>query len=447
MGQTLGQTMGQIMNRFTKLVFLCGLVLSACAVSRLAVAATLEERIAERLDALEKENAALKQRLKVIESSVATPGHATSPAASRQNSSQASARYEVSSTGRPAGSETLGGASTAMDARAQGSRAPQFYKSQPVAAPAHFEVSGSLLYLQPGAGNLEYATLVTPLPLPTPNWSNQALSPGYSPAFRLGLRYIPNESNDIQLNWTRLNSTSDAFVNGTPLQMIGPQYEIGPTAFVYKSAHGNVNFAYDSVTVDAGHTFCADCAFQLRVFGGAEFARIGQTLAASFQSPDGLTTTENTTSSSFTGAGPRLGLKGEYVIDRFQFFGEAAAAGLIGTMHSRIDFSATSPLASGLGVPQPNNQALTSPNATQVIPSFDARLGAVYSFPPSNYGRFKLEVGYQAAIYMNAINQYAITQVASPPFTSVIGVFLETEQHLQSNFTTQGPYMTANWLF
>ena len=27
----------------------------------------------------------------------------------------------------------------------------------------HFEVSGSLLYLQPGSGNLEYATLVSPL--------------------------------------------------------------------------------------------------------------------------------------------------------------------------------------------------------------------------------------------------------------------------------------------
>jgi hypothetical protein len=436
--------MGLTMNRIAKPAFFLGLVLSASAVSRLAVAATLEERTAERLDSLEKENAALKQRLKVIESTVATPGHA-SPSASRRNSPQVPGRYEAA--GPPAGSETLGGASPAMDARAQGGAA-QFYKSPAVAAPvAHFEVSGSLLYLQPGSGNLEYATLVTPLPLATPNWANQSLSPAFTPAFKLGFRYIPNESNDIRLSWTRLNSTSDASANATPTQMIGPQYEIGPTAAVYKSAHGNVKFGYDSVAVDAGHTFCADCSFQMRVFGGAEIARIGQTLAASFQSPDGLTTTANTTTSSFTGAGPRLGLKGEYFVDRFQFFGEAAAAGLIGTMQSRIDFSATSPIAAGLGVPQPNNQALTSPNATQVVPSFDARLGAAYSFPPSNVGRFKLEVGYQAAIYMNVINQYAITQVAAPPVASVTGVFLETQQHLQNNFTTQGPYMTANWLF
>jgi hypothetical protein len=130
-----------------------------------------------------------------------------------------------------------------------------------------------------------------------------------------------------------------------------------------------------------------------------------------------------------------------------QFFGETAAAGLIGISQSRINFTATSPAAFGLGVPQPNNQALTSPNATQLIPSFDAKLGTAYTFPPNYYGRFKIEAGYQAAIYLNAINQYALTEVAVSPVASSVGVFLATAQHLQSNFMTQGPYMTANWLF
>src|SRR5258708_7261319 len=103
----MGQSMGLTMNRIAKPAFLLGLVLSASAVSRLAVAATLEERTAERLDALEKENAALKQRLKTIESTVAAPGRALSPAASRQNSPLALGRYEASA-GRPAGPETLG---------------------------------------------------------------------------------------------------------------------------------------------------------------------------------------------------------------------------------------------------------------------------------------------------------------------------------------------------
>jgi hypothetical protein len=419
------------MNGFTKLAFLLCLPLTASAVSHSAFAATIEEQISARLDVLEKENAALKQRLKRIENSAVTSRHALPP------------------PGEPAGLGTLGSATTALDAHAQDTRTPQVYKS-PVDIrtsnpPPHFEVSGSLLYLQPGSGDLEYATLVSPLPLPTPNWSNQSLRPNFRPAFSFGLRYIPTASNDIQLNWTHLNTSANASVVGAPGQMVGPPFEIGPTASVYQIAHGNVSFGYDSVNLDAGYTFCADCSFQLRVFGGAEFARINQNLTGAFQSLDGLTSASNTTDSLFTGAGPRLGTRGQYAMGNFQFFGEAAGAGLIGTTQSRINFSAVSTAAPGLA--QPNNQSLTSPNETQVVPSFDAKFGTAYVFPPSSYGQFKIEVGYQAAVYMNAVNHYALTQVTVPPAPASVGVFLATVQHLQSNFTTQGPYLTAKWLF
>jgi hypothetical protein len=56
-------------------------------------------------------------------------------------------------------------------------------------------------------------------------------------------------------------------------------------------------------------------------------------------------------------------------------------------------------------------------------------------------------VGYRVAAYMNAVNHYALTQVAVPPAPASVGVFLATVQHLQSNFTTQGPYLTAGWSF
>jgi Legionella pneumophila major outer membrane protein precursor len=416
------------MNGFTKLAFLLCLPLMASTVSPAAFAGTVEEGISARLDALEKENAALKQRLKRIENSAATSRHALPP------------------PGERAGLGTAG--SAALDARAQDGRTPLVYKSPVISTsnpPHRFEVSGSLFYLQPGAGDLEYATLVSPLPLPTPNWSNQSLSPNFSPAFSLGLRYIPTESNDLQLNWTHLNAGADASVVGRPDQMVGPPFEIGPTASVYQVGRGNVSFAYDSVKADAGHTFCADCPFQLRVFGGVEFARINQDLTGMFQSLDGLTSASNTTYSLFTGAGPRLGIKGQYALGNFQFFGEMGAAGLVGTTQSRINFSANSTVLPGLA--QPNNQALTSPNEMQVVPGFDGKLGTAYIFPASTYGQFKIEVGYQVAVYMNAVNHYALTQVSIPPAPASVGVFLATVQHLQSDFTTQGPYVTAAWAF
>ena len=154
---------------------------------------------------------------------------------------------------------------------------------------------------------------------------------------------MPNESNDIELNWTHLNTSTNASFFAAPTQMVGPLFLIGPEAAIYKIGHGAVKFGYDSVNLDGGHTFCADCSFQLRAFGGVEFARISQNLTGTFLDPDGSASMSYSTTSLFTGAGPRLGLKGQYDLGNFQFIGQFAAAGLVGTSQSRINFSTTSP--------------------------------------------------------------------------------------------------------
>lgn len=80
-----------------------------------------------------------------------------------------------------------------------------------------------------------------------------------------------------------------------------------------------------------------------------------------------------------------------------------------------------------------------------MIPSIDSRLAIAYSFSSSSHGQFKLEAGYKAAVYFNAVSDYAVTQITTT--TPVVGVFLATEQHTFSNFTNQGPYMTGTWTF
>jgi len=160
-----------------------------------------------------------------------------------------------------------------------------------------------------------------------------------------------------------------------------------------------------------------------------------------FQTPGGADSNSYTTTSSFTGAGPRVGVKGQYGIGGFQFIGEAAGAALIGTAQSRINFLTTDPPMA------PNNQSLTSPNATQVVPSIDARLATAYTFPPGYYGVFKIEVGWQAAVYFTAVSQYALTSVPTTLILPPTSIYLATAQHLQSNFTDQGPYLTGSWAF
>jgi cell division protein FtsB len=57
------------MNRFTKLAFLFCVALTAAVASHSAFAATIDEQTSARLDALEKENAALRARLNRLEAS------------------------------------------------------------------------------------------------------------------------------------------------------------------------------------------------------------------------------------------------------------------------------------------------------------------------------------------------------------------------------------------
>jgi hypothetical protein len=403
------------MKTFSRLArFLC-LALLAVSVSRSAHAATLDEQTSARLYALEKENAALRARVNRLETSKAT----IDPRARLQNANDLAA----GSDGR---------------LRDNFVKAPGIVISKPQ---PHFEVSGTLLYLQPGAGNLEYGTLVNPLPPATPHWTNQSLKPDFSPAFNFGLRYMATDADDIQLNWTHLNTTANASFGASPTQMVGPPYLIGPESGMYSAGFGTVQSEYDAVHLDGGHTFCTECPFQMRVFGGVEVARIGQNLSGLFESADATAASGYTTTSSFTGAGPRLGFKGQYALGDVQFIGEMAAAALIGTSQARIDFFTNSPTVG------PNNQSLTSPDATQVVPSIDARLATAYAFPASSYGQFRVELGYQAAVYFNAVSQYSLTQVPTSLMLPPVGVFLATAQHLQSNFTTQGPYVTGSWAF
>jgi hypothetical protein len=305
-----------------------------------------------------------------------------------------------------------------------------------------FAVSASLLYLQPGSGSLEYGTLVSPLPAPSPHWDNQSIRPGFSPAFNVGVRYfVPDNCNDIRSSWTHLDSTASASFVGGPLQFAGPSYLIGPGATAYNLGSGSVHFRYDAVNLTAGHLWRAGQSFQMRVFGGVQFGSITQNLTGSFSDFGGANTQTNTTNSKFTGAGPRLGVDAQFNLRNFQFFGDMAAVALVGSQHSGMNFNTTSAL-----FPAGNPQSFTSPNATQIVPGLDTRLGGSYSFPLGK-GICKIEAGYQAVVYVSAINSYTLTQVATPPVVGGVGVFFATAEHLQNNFTAQGPYLSGIWSF
>jgi hypothetical protein len=413
------------MKSFAGIAFLVCVVSIGGALTRPAAAASPEELILQRLDALEKENATLRARVNHLEAVKAVTAARHPSTAATQPSQQ--------------NAENLAAAPVMPPVTSPPRLVDQAIDVVPAGPQHRFEISGSLLYLQPGAGNLEYGTLISPLPITSPNWSNQSLKPGFSPAFGVGFRYIANAANDIDLNWTHLNTMTTDWFMASPTQMVGPPYLIGPNSSPYSIGQGSARFDYDAITLDGGHTFCTECPFQLRVFGGVEFARIGQEVSGLFLSTDGSDSSGYTNHSLFTGVGPRLGVKGQYAFGDFSLIGEAGAAGLIGTMKSHLDFTTNTPAVG------PNAQAIFSPNQMLVVPSIDARMAVAYTFPSGSYGQFKLEAGYKAAVYFDAISNYALTQISTT--IPVTGVFLATEQHSFSNFTNHGPYMTGTWAF
>lgn len=322
------------------------------------------------------------------------------------------------------------------------------------------EFNASLLFLQPLTGNLVYATLVNPFPLLTPHWTDQAVRPGFTPAFNVGARYNCGFGGDVQLAWTHLNSydADSAFANPNnyltsigsfALQSLAPQFLIGPPP-QFTNAHAIAHVAYDAVNLDAGLLVSAGNHVQLRILAGLQGARISQNLCTYFQGGAGPNSFTTISKSVFTGMGPRLGMDLHYLAGNLDLLCGIAGSTLIGHMESRIDFFTASPTDTA-GALTPNSQFVASPGSTRLIPGIDARMGAGYAIPLGTCGLLKCEAGYQAAAYIDAVNQYSLTEVANPfagPLEqSTAGVFLRSATEFQSNFVVHGPYLKFAWQF
>ena len=311
-------------------------------------------------------------------------------------------------------------------------------------APEHcFEVYGDALLLQPTGGDLHYAAEAIPLPVPSPNWKIHDIGTDYHFGFDVGLRGVFHATNSrLSLSWEHFHSSDSSSKTLSSSNMIGPFFEIGPDASPYNKAHGHAKFHFDEVNLDYGLFVHFGDRLKTNIFSGVSLARIAQTISSKFSNPDGTIIRTIKVPSTFLGAGPQLGLDFCYhIVKGFHFTGEAEASLLVGRQKNHTSFSAISP-AIPAGTPNPNRQSTTVHKKTQVVPAFEGKLGLSYVFTYCKHNMVKLEAGYQAQVYINAIRSVDIgSEVVTPPVTpDTIGVYARTfEQHL-SNFALAGPY-------
>lgn len=321
-----------------------------------------------------------------------------------------------------------------------------------------FEFNIAALALKPGASNLNYVIFNKELPAQSPAWTEIELKPGYSAAFGLGASYIFSGGKDITLDWTHLTSNTSASIEApSSAYFLGPDFEIGPDATDIRNASGKVQFKYDVVNLSAEQLVNFGCRTQMRFFGGLSNAYLREQVTATYSGTvtsgifAGPFSTTQTVASSFIGLGPRAGIGASYTMNYgFGLLGEAAASALIGSASAKTNYlSAAQELLITFGDAS-NSQWIKDQNAMQVIPGFDTKLGISYQHLFNPCMLLAVKAGYQAAVYVNAINQYIPgSLVKGTPNTSLDtgGIFVATMSHTQSNYSVQGPFLQASLQF
>lgn len=101
---------------------------------------------------------------------------------------------------------------------------------------------------------------------------------------------------------------------------------------------------------------------------------------------------------------------------------------------------------SSLSIYIPYNQSTTICNCSLLVPAFQQKLGVAYAHTFCDDYFVKLEVGYQAQIYLNTLQSTDMgSEVVTPPvIPDIIGVFSRTFQRTVSNFSLAGAYITLD---
>lgn len=307
------------------------------------------------------------------------------------------------------------------------------------------------LYLLPCSNHLDFGVEAIPLPTPSPQWKIHSIRPDYHWAFDLGLELVcPGRSSSFSIDWEHFYSKDSASTDVGSSNMIGPFFEIGPDALPYKKAHGKAVFHFDSVALDYGVLVQFGSCFQAQLMAGVSGAYIKQELHTRYSDLEGTIIRTIKVPSSFIGAGPQIGLDMDYSIGcSFHFTGHAGAALLVGSQKNHTRFEAISPALEVVNVTPPNVQNTSVRHRTQVVPAFKGKIGLAYSSIVCDSWVMSFELGYQAEIYINAIQSVDIgSEVVTPPVApDTIGVYARTFDRRLSNFALAGPYLTLDIAF
>jgi hypothetical protein len=350
------------------------------------------------------------------------------------------------------------GAATAAPAPAPATYI-EYSRLEPKCREVMAELYGEALFLQPNGSLLSYSAVAYPfksgiaVPADSPNWQIYEIYPNYAPAFKVGMKIrFSDLDTNIEANWQRLyTSKSEKHTVPTSGDMIGPLFDIGPNSSAYSISTGEVKFHFDSANLLFAQQFCAFKRLYPNIFAGGSYARIKQTLNNKYENYSSGISREIESYSTFTGAGPMIGFDFDYrVYGGFFFTGTSSLALIIGESQNGTTYTSATPALTTVGNPNPNIQGTKVPNRTQLVPALEEKLGFSYGGLFSSCS-ITFGFGYQAQIYLNAIQSVDMQSQAAPELLTVLvpdsGVFAQGFLRTLSNYIMTGPYITLDIVF
>lgn len=318
---------------------------------------------------------------------------------------------------------------------------------------AAYEVTASLLWLQPTTTSLDYGIHTQPLPAQNPNWVIQTINPDYELGFDVGVGYVfPCSANDVQFNWSHLKESKAASNSVSGSDFVGPFFEIGPdTGLVQpiQSVAGNTKFRYNRFILDFGQFIYLGCRMETRLFTGLSGVFINNHVTSTFSgdTTDPIFSMSLDNISKYAGMGPRFGMGTRYrFTKKISLIAQIAGNAYLGRMRTALESVGTSAALSTAGI-SANPQSINANNTNRLVPSADGKLGLDYCFTMRDCTSIKIEAGYQFATFIDAIRSVYPTTLAEiggnivPIQTG--GIFVGTMGQSQSNFSVNGPYLNA----
>ncbi|NBT12383.1 MAG: hypothetical protein EBS56_02140 [Planctomycetia bacterium] len=206
------------------------------------------------------------------------------------------------------------------------------------------------------------------------------------------------------------------------------------------------------MNLDMGQTVNIGSTTQVRLFGGVSWVHLQERLISTFYNdpnidpvppvvapanPDLQSITLNNTS-TFTGAGPRLGVTSQSALPRgFAFVGELSGAVLAGSMQpAQYSFA-------GVYASRVDAESIRSQPVTQVVWTGDTKLGVGYKHRFARGSILSFESGFKAAVFVNPFSTYETSTNVLP--LDIGSLSTNSMRHTPSSFTLNGWYLSGSW--